>query len=181
MSNIQIPDWLAAKREQRIRQWAKMSTTERAVYDQAIRDVLESSTVPKLRRPHPDEALWKDKFEKLVQFMADAEHDIRREGFDRCDDRGWDAAPQIYVSFGLDVCDSFAHAVKAFGEGKFDRYALIETGDNPQEDPNADRKWNAGDLLGWTKAQLAEMECRQGEDCDHCVGAAIVADLESRP
>jgi hypothetical protein len=73
--------------------------------------------------------LWKQRYEKLKQFMADAEYEIRNEKLEVSNTRDWDAAEFIYVSFSNDVCDSEDHAIDHYGKGKFDVYKLHRKGD----------------------------------------------------
>jgi hypothetical protein len=56
--------------------------------------------------------------------MADAEFDIRKEGFERTTDRAWDPPGQIFVSFANEVCETEEDAIKFFGKDNYDVYKL---------------------------------------------------------
>lgn len=75
-------------------------------------------------KPHPDEALWKNRFERLAQFMDDAKFDIQSEGFDRCNDRAWDPPETICVSFAFDVVSDEEKAIELYGADNYDVYTL---------------------------------------------------------
>ena len=77
-----------------------------------------------MKSPHPDEAVWKARYEALKQFMADAEHEIRDEKISAPDSRAWDPPEEIFVSFAFDVCSDREHALKHFGANNFDVYQL---------------------------------------------------------
>lgn len=103
-------------------------------------------------RPGTDEALWKQRYEKLAQFMADAKYEIEREGFDRCESRAWDPPQTVYVSFAFDVCDTEAYAIKNFGEGNYDVYRLQSVSPKDLEKPvkpDVEALWQAVDTYLW--------------------------------
>jgi hypothetical protein len=68
--------------------------------------------------------LWKQRYEMLKQFLADAEFDIRDRGFEAATKRAWDAPETVCVSFAFDVCSDEDTAIKLYGAGKYDVYTL---------------------------------------------------------
>jgi hypothetical protein len=69
-------------------------------------------------------AVWKQRFESLCAWLDDAKITIEKEPFIQCDERCWDAADEIYVSFGNDVVDDETKAKELFGEDNYDVYRL---------------------------------------------------------
>lgn len=82
--------------------------------------------------PSKDEAMWKQRFERLAQAMDDLKYTIANEGFERCESRAWEPMDQVFVSFGLDVCDSEDKAIELYGEGNYDVYRLERLAPEPQ-------------------------------------------------
>lgn len=87
--------------------------------------------------PHPDEALWKQRFEMLVARIDDLKLEVRRGDFEKNEERAWDSCEVIYVSFCWDVVSEEAKAIELFGEGNYDTYYLGKRGVNggPDEEP----------------------------------------------
>jgi hypothetical protein len=85
-----------------------------------------------VKKFHPDECLWKQKFERLAQAMDDLKFDIVNGGWDVAENRAWDATDEIFVSFALDVCDDEGMAIEKWGEGRYDVYRLHRRAEDPE-------------------------------------------------
>lgn len=75
-----------------------------------------------------DGALWKQRYERLKQFIEDAHIEIENSDLEVSTTRAWDPPQILYVSFSYEVCDNEEHARETFGEGNYDVYRLERKG-----------------------------------------------------
>jgi hypothetical protein len=69
--------------------------------------------------------IWKQRYDSLKQFIADAEFDIRKQEFERCKDRAWDPPEEVFISFSGETCDTEEVAIKLYGKDNYDVYKLL--------------------------------------------------------